>query len=169
MYVDEYFDHHVEVTYITAHTNHQLGDVELPYLPLPKGVQEEVALKVSKGIPTERILELFHYLSTFLITPCMYVSLDVRENVGNRIRRQNFDQAVSRKHFLSNQDICNVRTSVLDRQIKRHENDALSVGILVHELRQEPFDPILIYKPQGITIWKSIPHLSKIILFWQQT
>lgn len=57
MYVDEYYDHHVEVKYITAHTNHQLGNVELPHLPLPKSVREDVALKVSKGISTERILE----------------------------------------------------------------------------------------------------------------
>lgn len=57
MYVDEYFDHHVEVQYITAHTNHQLGAVELPHLPLPKSTREEVALKVSKGISSQRILE----------------------------------------------------------------------------------------------------------------
>lgn len=40
--------------------------------------------------------------------------------------------------------------SVLDGQIKRHENDATSVSILVQELQQEPFDPILMYKPQGM-------------------
>ena len=34
--------------------NHQLGSVELPYL---KSAREEVALKVSKGIPPERILD----------------------------------------------------------------------------------------------------------------
>ena len=57
MYVDEYLDHHVEVRYITAHTNHQLGAVELPHLPLPRSIREEVALKLSKGVSTERILE----------------------------------------------------------------------------------------------------------------
>ena len=57
MYVDEYFDHHVEVGYITAHTNHQLGAVELPHLPLPRSTREEVALKLSKGVSTKRILE----------------------------------------------------------------------------------------------------------------
>ena len=51
---------------------------------------------------------------------------DVRESVGHRSKRQDFDQAVSRKHFLTNQDVRNVRRSVLDRQIKRHENDATS-------------------------------------------
>ncbi len=38
MYVDEFNDNHVEVMYISAHTNHQLGPIEIPVLPLPKGV-----------------------------------------------------------------------------------------------------------------------------------
>ena len=80
--------------------------------------------------------------------------------MGHRSRRQEFDQTVSRKHFLSNQDIRNVKRSVLDRQVKRHENDALSVNILIGELRQEPFDPVLIYKPQGITM-QEYPKLGK--------
>ena len=76
MCVDEYHDHHVEVTYITAHTNHDLGPKEIPHLPLPKRVKEEVAGKVNKGIPSQRILEdkistkqfhenIFYQLKTF--------------------------------------------------------------------------------------------------------
>ena len=57
MYVDEYVDGHVEVKFITAHTNHELGATELPFLPFPKGIREEVALKVNKSIPPERILK----------------------------------------------------------------------------------------------------------------
>lgn len=55
MYVDEYSKGHVEVTYISAHTNHELGASELPHLPLPESVKEEVAMKVSIGISPERI------------------------------------------------------------------------------------------------------------------
>ena len=65
----------------------------------------------------------------------MQHKIDVRENVGNRVNRQDFDQSVSRKHFLSTQDIRNVKRSVLERQIKRHENDATSVDIFVQELQ----------------------------------
>ena len=86
--------------------------------------------------------------------------LDARENVGHRAKRQDFDQAVSRKHFLTKQDVRNARRSVLDGQIKRHENDAMSVNILVQELQQEPFDPILIYKPQGM-LKEEYPTLSR--------
>ena len=63
--------------------------------------------------------------------------IDIRENVGR-------NQTVSRKHFLSNQDIRNIKRSVLDSQTKRHENDAMSVSIIVQELQAEPYNPILI-------------------------
>ena len=55
MYVDEYADSHVEVTYISPHTNHELGASELPHLPLPESLKEEVATKVSRRIPPEII------------------------------------------------------------------------------------------------------------------
>ncbi len=64
------------------------------------------------------------------------------------MNRKEFHQNVSRKHLLSKQDI-NVRRNVLDRQVKRHENDAVSVEILVQELKHETFNPILFYKAQG--------------------
>ena len=73
--------------------------------------------------------------------------IDIRETIGHHTKQQDFDQAVSRKHFLTNLDIRNVKRNVVDRQIKRHENDATSVSILVQELK-EPFNPILPYKPQ---------------------
>lgn len=37
-----------------------------------------------------------------------------------------------------------------DSQIMRHQDDATSVSLVVAELQQEPFNPILVYKPQGI-------------------
>ena len=74
---------------------------------------------------------------------------DVREDVGNRENRERFDQCVSRKHFLSKSDINNIRVKVGDHTIKRHEDDATSVALIVSELQQEPFDSVLLYKPQG--------------------
>lgn len=55
MYVNEYIDNHVEVTYISAHSGHELGKTELQYLPLPQSTKDEVATKVSIGIPADRI------------------------------------------------------------------------------------------------------------------
>ena len=57
IYVDYYDDGHVTVTHITAHTNHQPGHHEDMYLPLPKSIKDEIAIKLSNGIPAERIME----------------------------------------------------------------------------------------------------------------
>ena len=57
MYVTEFADHHVEVTYISAHTGHELGTSELQFLPLPESTKQAVSQKISLGIPTERILD----------------------------------------------------------------------------------------------------------------
>ena len=60
IYVDYYIDGHVTVTHITAYTNHQPGHHEDKYLPLPKSVKDEIAIKLSNGIPAERIMEGTH-------------------------------------------------------------------------------------------------------------
>ena len=59
MYVTEYLDGKVVVKFISAHSGHDLGMTELPYLSLPKGVKEEIAVncKLSLRIPPERIME----------------------------------------------------------------------------------------------------------------
>ena len=36
--------------------------------------------------------------------------------------------------------------SVQENQVKRHENDATSVDMIVQELEMEPFNPDLVYK-----------------------
>ena len=79
-----------------------------------------------------------------------YMYADIRETVGNRQNRHCFDQSVCRKHFLTKTDINNIQVKVTDSTIKRHENDATSVSMMVAELKEEPFNPILIFKPQGI-------------------
>jgi len=38
---------------------------------------------------------------------------------------------------------------VKDFSTKWHQNDATSVNLTVEELRNEPYNPVLIYKPQG--------------------
>ena len=57
MYVDFCQDGHVIVTHVMAHTNHTPRCDEDKYLPIPKSIREEIAIKVSNGIPTERIME----------------------------------------------------------------------------------------------------------------
>ena len=57
MYVDYYEEGHVTAVHVTGHTNHQPGPHEDMYLPLPKSIREEIAIKLSNGIPAERIME----------------------------------------------------------------------------------------------------------------
>ena len=57
MYVDELKDGNISVTYISAHTGHDLGPQELKFLPLPQSTKEAVSMRISQGIPTERILK----------------------------------------------------------------------------------------------------------------
>ena len=93
------------------------------------------------------------------------LTLDVREDVGDRQNREAFDQCVSRRHFLSKSDINNIRVKVDDHVIKRHEDDATSVSLIVSELWEESFNPILFFKPQGSKSPKypSLPEESFIL------
>ena len=75
---------------------------------------------------------------------------DIRENVGDRDKRHEFQETMSRKHFLSAQDVRNLRRKVEEDRILRHSNDSTSTTIRVKELQQENFDPILFFKEQGV-------------------
>ena len=58
----------------------------------------------------------------------------------------------SRKHFLTTQDVRNIKRKVQENIIIKHEDDATSVSLAVEELRQEPFNPVLAFKPQGVEL-----------------
>ena len=67
MYASVYGDGHVEVTYVTAHTNHQPGPSEDTYLPLSTSTREEITLKLANGIPPDRIMEDINILLPYNI------------------------------------------------------------------------------------------------------
>ena len=98
-------------------------------------------------------LHLFHVHS--IASMCVHVGhflctcADAQETVGDQQNRQSFNQAVSRRHFLTRGDINNICTTVNDRMIKRHKDDSTSATILVSELKEESFNPILLFKCQG--------------------
>jgi hypothetical protein len=133
MYVNEFRDGHVQVTYVKGHTVHELGVCELPHLSIPASIRETVAMKISLGIPAERIME------------------DIR--VGNRAKKDEFIQSVSRKHFLNKRDIRNIHVKVQDRVVIRHQDDAQSVRLAVSEL---PYNPVMAFKIQG-EVHSSLP------------
>ena len=81
-----------------------------------------------------------------------------------------FDQSVCRKHFLTKREINNIRVKVNDAVIKLHDNDATSVTMMVAELKEEPFNPILIFKPQGIhdPVYPTLPVESFLLVIQTQ-
>ena len=59
-----------------------------------------------------------------------------------------FEAEAKRKHFITKQDVANVRVKIKDLTVIRNQEDAISVDLFVRELQQEPYDPILLYKCQ---------------------
>lgn len=99
-----------------------------------------------------RISNKWHGMCHAVLLSCrhsLHTYTDARETVGDRQNHNSLDQAVSRRHFLTRGDINNIRTTVNDRTIRRHIDDSMSVTILVSELKEESFNPVLLFKGQG--------------------
>ena len=87
----------------------------------------------------------------------LYIFPDIREDIGSRSRRTTFTEEVQRKHFITRRDLLNMKRKVCHLTATRHEDDAISVDYLIQELRQEEYDPVLLYKPQHQVI-STLPH-----------
>ena len=83
---------------------------------------------------------------------CIGFCPDLREGIGHRTKRKEFDQTVSRRHFVTGQDIQNIKRKVDDNLVMKHSDDATSVSLTVAKLQQESFNPVLIFKPQGVIL-----------------
>ena len=81
-------------------------------------------------------------------TQIVHVITDIRSDVGHRSKRAEFQNESTRKHFMTRQDITNVRVKVKDLTVIRNREDAVSVDMFVNELQKEPYNPILLYKRQ---------------------
>ena len=57
MHVDEMVNGKYMVKFISSHTGHDIGHSELPYIPLRSSTKDKIALKLSKGVACERIVE----------------------------------------------------------------------------------------------------------------
>jgi hypothetical protein len=122
----------VGVKYISSHTNHDLSLAQVKFLPLPKDTKDSIAIKLSLGIPIDRIMD------------------DIREDLGKRHTRHMFANEAQQRHFVTRRDVLNMSRKVNHLSRIRHENDAQSVEEIVAELKQESYNPILCYKRQGI-------------------
>ena len=99
--------------------------------------------------------------SNIIVHTCSnYIRVDIRENVGNRAKRAEFDAAVRRRHMVTKQDIANMRLMVKAMAVICNKDDAMSVDLFVQELQGEPYDPILLYKRQH-EINQQLPSLTQ--------
>ena len=86
--------------------------------------------------------------------------LDIRQDLGKWKNRHSFSTKAQRHHFEPRQDILNLSRKVNHLSKIRHKNESKSVHQMVSELKQEDYNPILCYKPQG-TVDPTLSKLSK--------
>ena len=84
---------------------------------------------------------------------------DVRNDKGQRSRRESFNETVKRRHLVTKRDCYNQRKK-LGWITSRHAEDAISVDLLVKEIQLESYNPIIAYKPQGVVV-PEIPKIPK--------
>jgi hypothetical protein len=67
------------------------------------------------------------------------------------LHRENFDDVVTRAYFVTAQDVRNRTKRFLHFEMRRADDDTLSLHRLVSELQAEPRTPVLFYKAPGHT------------------
>ena len=65
------------------------------------------------------------------------------------IVRDSISKEVSREHIITKQDIRNIQNQYNIQGISRNPNDLTSVCTWVEEFKEDPHNPILLFKPQG--------------------
>ena len=109
------------VEYCATHHNH---DHELAHLPIPKEVAMEISYKLQQGIAMDKILD------------------DIRDEGGT--------VTVGRQHLINKQDITNIKRKLNIDGIQMHENDHFSVCAWVQEMEQIDYNPVTLFKAQGV-------------------
>ena len=103
-----------------AHYGH---DSSLGHLRLPEYARLEIAHQLNNGVSMTKLLD------------------KIRDSlIGNHVERV---------HLLTKKDLYNIENSFQLRVDKRHQDDAMSVRLLVEELTSGDENPVLLYKPQG--------------------
>ena len=90
--------------------------------------------------------------------------VDIRGDLGFRDKRDQFQEAATRKHFITRQTFMYIfkkvkttlyiliqecMSAIAQLQSHRHLEEAISIDRIVRELKEEVTSPILLYKPQG--------------------
>ena len=103
-------------------STHYIHNIELAHVSLPNDARLDIASKL-QGVKMERILD------------------NIRDSVGLQMER---------KHLVTKQDIHNVKRQYNIDGMQRHRNDHTSVQAWVEECKTMDYNPIVIFKQQGI-------------------
>ena len=109
----------VTVTYTSTHWNHQK---QLAHLPVPTSIKLNIASRLQQGATIQIVLDW------------------VRDEEGEKLGRQ---------HLINSQEVRNIRRRLNLGAIERHKCDPASILSWVQDLRQQEYDPVLLFKNQG--------------------
>ena len=63
--------------------------------------------------------------------------------------RDTISSGITREHLVTKQDIHNIKNQFNIEGVMRHVNDHMSVCAWIKELETLPYNPIVVFKPQG--------------------
>jgi hypothetical protein len=126
-----YDDGSITVIYTPVHS-HSISPYEsIHRQQLSSTAKQAVRTMIAAGQSTPRIIRM------------------IQGDAVSRRHRDRSDAAVHRDHFITTQDVANLRTLDLEHGVRRHLDDMFSLHLLVMELIAEPESPVLYYKPPG--------------------
>ena len=97
--------------------------IRLSHIRIPKQTRVSIAAKLQQGVSMEQILD------------------DIRDSVTDKLGRE---------HLVRRQDLHNVKAQFNIDDVIRHKNDLSSVTAWVEEMSTLEYNPVLIFKPQGV-------------------
>ena len=99
---------------------------QLEHMRLTKGKRESIAVSLQKGASDARVLT------------------DIREDAINQL-----DESFKRYHLADKKDLQNIKASFGLNNVKRHQEDQVSVQAWIDEWTKSEGNPVLFYKFQG--------------------
>ena len=103
-------------------TNHT-HKLEIAHLRIPDNTRVSIASKLQEGVNIDKVLD------------------NIRENVS---------ATLGREHLVNKQDVRNIQKQFNVDGIQKHTTDSQSVHAWVQELQSGEYDPVLLYKVQGV-------------------
>ena len=119
----------VKVHYISTHS-HNIDLEGTKFHPIPPTIRNEVKAKLSLGVPVNDVFK------------------DIRVNLGDRDTRDIEDDTITKVHLIAKSNIRDLKRQISYSR-RLHPDDSISTHLLVNKLKQESYNPILVYKPQG--------------------